>query len=359
MDISSLAGGRPQDQPSVDGPAPGSPEVPIPVIARALRDAYGLEVHATKPAGGELDLNLKVETDRGRFLVKVGTPRGPSEDWRDRILSHVARVAPTLPVPRIIESVEGGPSTIFSDGVASWQMRVFEWLNGDLLADISPTFDLLRALGRASADLTEALESFDETSMATHPWDLRTATETLKAHLPYLRAPERAQAVRRILETLQGIEPQLEQSPLATVHHDLNDHNILVTTDADARQRISGILDFNDALRTHRVADVAIAAGYAMLRQTAPLDAAAAVVSGYYERSPLTDDELETVFPLAATRLCLNATLWTRRTDELEHPEAADYGLRRMAHTWPMVEHLSTVDPRQARDHIRRACGLL
>lgn len=358
MDISSLAGDRSQDEPSGDGLTPGSPEVPIAVVARALHEAYGLELVATKPAGGELDMNLRVETDRGRFLVKVGTPRGPSEDWRDHILSHVARVAPGLPVPRIVESRRATASTIFFDGAAEWQLRVFEWLEGDLLAHISPTFELLSDLGRSSAELTEALMTFDDTSMATHSWDLRNAAETLHRNLPHLRSAARAGAVRRILDTLRAVRPLLEASPLATVHHDLNDHNVLVVTDAEGRQRISGLLDFNDALRTYRVADVAIAAGYAMLRQAAPVDAAAAVVSGYYSHSALSDDELEAVFPLAATRLCLNATLWTLRTDELEHAEAADYGRRRMADTWPMVEHLATVDPRWARDRIRRACGL-
>jgi Ser/Thr protein kinase RdoA (MazF antagonist) len=358
MELSSLAGGRPKDQPSVGGHTPGSPEVSIPVIARALREEYGLEVVETTPAGGELDMNLRVETQSGRFLVKIGAPRSENDGWRDEILRHVARVAPRLPVPRIIQGQRGSAVTQLFDGDDAWEMRVFNWLDGDLLANVSPTLELLGDLGRTSAELTEALATFDDTSMATHPWDLRTATETLQDNIPFLRSTDRADAVRRILDRLHAVRPRLEQSPLATVHHDLNDHNVLVVTDAEGRQRISGILDFNDALRTYRVADVAIAAGYAMLRQPAPIDAAAAVVNGYHSHSALSDDELEAVFPLAATRLCLNATLWTLRTADLPHTEAAKYGRRRMADTWPMVEHISTVDPRWALDRIRRACGL-
>ena len=75
MDISSLAGDRSPDQDLTNGPMPGSPEVPIPVIARALQEAYDLELRSSKPAGGELDMNLRAETDQGRFLVKVGVPR--------------------------------------------------------------------------------------------------------------------------------------------------------------------------------------------------------------------------------------------------------------------------------------------
>lgn len=357
MDSRSLAGDQQTDQRSVDGNALGSPEVPISVIADALRDSHGVEVLNAKHVGGELDMNVRVDTESGRFLVKIGAPRGEDEGWRDKILRHVAQVAPELPVPHLIENRLASTATPLVHGVEVWQMRVFNWLEGDLLADVSPTFELLGDLGCSSAELTEALGTFDDTSMATHPWDLRTAAETVQDNLPFLRSTERADAVRRILHMHHAVQPLLAQLPLATVHHDLNDHNVLVMTDVAGRQRISGILDFNDALRTHRVADLAIAAGYAMLRQLAPIDAAAAVISGYHSRSALSDAELEVVFPLAATRLCLNATLWTRRTSTLEH-EAATYGRRRMADTWPMVEHIATVDPRWALERIRRACGL-
>lgn len=356
MDSRSLAGDQQTGQGSVDGNALGSPEVPISVVADALRDSHGVEVLNAKRVGGELDMNVRIDTKSGRFLVKIGASRSADEGWRDNILRHVAQAAPELPVPHLIENRRGSGTTPLIHGEV-WQMRVFNWLEGDLLADVSPTFELLGDLGRSSAELTEALGTFDDTSMATHPWDLRTAAETLQDNLPFLTSTGRTDAVRRILHMLHTVQPLLAQLPLATVHHDLNDHNVLVMTDVAGRQRISGILDFNDALRTHRVADLAIAAAYAMLRQPAPIDAAAAVVGGYHSRSALSDAELEVVFPLAATRLCLNATLWTRRTSTLE-PEAAKYGRRRMADTWPTVEHISTVDPRWALDRIRRTCGL-
>ncbi|BBX37841.1 hypothetical protein MMAG44476_16265 [Mycolicibacterium mageritense DSM 44476 = CIP 104973] len=358
MDSRSLASERQTDQRSVDSTAPGSPDVPISVIADALRETYGLDVIDAKPAGGEVDMNVRVDTESGRFLVKISAPRGEDERWRDDILCHVAREAPWLPVPHLVANLQGATSTPLIDGIAGWQMRVFNWLEGDLLAHVSPTLKLLGDLGRSSAELTEALLSFDDASMATHPWDLRTAVETLQDNIPFLRSSEHADAVRRVLDIFDAVQPLLGQLPRATVHHDLNDYNILVMSDVEGRQRISGILDFNDALRTFRVADPAIAAAYAMLRQSAPIDAAAAVVSGYHFRSALSDAELEAVLPLAATRLCLNATLWTRRTADLEHTEAVKYGRCRMADTWPAVEHISRVDPRWALDRIRRACRL-
>lgn len=358
-----MAFNRLNDGPGENGPGPavaaeGAPHVPVPLVGQALRAAYGLELVAAQPVGGELDLNLRVETTRGVFLVKVGIPQGAVETWRDRILAHLARVAPALPVPRIVPTREGAASAPLEDGPRVWQLRVHEWLDGDLLARVRPTTGLLRGIGRASAELTGALAGFEDISTTSHAWDMRTADTTILGSLPYVTSAPRAEAARRILGTLETASPVLPRLPTATVHHDLNDFNILVVTGPDGRQRISGILDFNDALLTCRVADIAIAAGYAMLRQDAPLDAAAAVVSGYYAHTALDDDELDVIFPLAAARLCLNATVWTRRTAELKDPAAADYGRRRMADTWPTVEQLSRVDPGRARDRIRRACGL-
>lgn len=358
MKATRLNDDRLEGDPDPAAGTEGAPQVPIPLVAQALRATYGLEIAAAQPTGGELDLNLRAQTTQGVFLVKVSAPQGAVETWRDRILTHLALVAPALPVPRIVPTREGAVSALFEDGGRTWQLRVYGWLDGDLLAHSHPTTDLLHDLGRTSAELTEALASFEDTSMTSHAWDLRTARETLLASLPYVTSAPRAEAARRILGTLENVRPVLGRLPVATVHHDLNDFNVLVVTAADGRQRIAGILDFNDALQTYRVADVAIAAGYAMLRQDTPVDAAAAVVSGYYAHTALDEDELEVVFPLAAIRLCLNATVWTRRTSELEDTVAAGYGRRRMADTWPMVERLSRVDARWARDRIRRECGL-
>ncbi len=46
---------------------------------------------------------------------------------------------------------------------------------------------------------------------------------------------------------------------------------MLVATDQYGEQRVVGVIDVNDALHTVRVAEIAVCAGYAMLRKEDPL----------------------------------------------------------------------------------------
>ena len=72
MDSRSLAGDQQTGQGSVDGNALGSPEVPISVVADALRDSHGVEVLNAKRVGG-------VRLLPGRFMVieqAIGVPKG-------------------------------------------------------------------------------------------------------------------------------------------------------------------------------------------------------------------------------------------------------------------------------------------
>lgn len=343
----------------VPAPYAGIPDVAIADIAAVLRARYTLNLERAQPTGGEYHLNLRAETTTGRYLVKVSTPDGAEpETWRDRILLHVRQRAPEIPVPRIVRSADGDVSVLWTDSAAHrWQVRVYDWLPGKLLAQVTPRPGLLAALGETSARVTEALGDFTDRSMTAHMWDFRTASATIRNNLKHVFDQANRDAVLRVLDAFAAVEPLLATLPVTVVHHDLNDHNILVSDAEGGTQRITGVLDFNDALHTYRVADVAIAAAYAMLRRPDPIAAAGEVVSGYCSRLPMTEAEIEVIFPLAAVRLCLNATLWTSRTRQDADTAASSYGRRRMADTWPAIWRLTHTDHRTATRQIWSAIG--
>jgi 4-aminobutyrate aminotransferase-like enzyme len=84
------------------------------------------------------------------------------------------------------------------------------------------------------------------------------------------------------------------------------------------------------------------------------LTAAAAVIRGYAGELELTDEELEVLYPLAATRLCVNAVTWTKRCAQ----QGNAYGQERMRHTWPAIELLATTPPELAQAVFREAAGV-
>jgi hydroxylysine kinase len=155
-----------------------------------------------------------------------------------------------------------------------------------------------------------------------------------------------------VLEWFKEVQSTLTELPRALVHHDLNDNNLLVDTN-DGQQHVSGVLDFNDALFSVRVAEPAIAGAYAMLRKEDPLRALGLVVAGYQQVQSLSAAELEVVYPLAVARLCVQVLTWTARSQS----SPTEYGARRMEHTLPTLGRLLEIEPAAATTYLREACG--
>jgi Ser/Thr protein kinase RdoA (MazF antagonist) len=188
----------------------------------------------------------------------------------------------------------------------------------------------------------------------SHHWDIRRSRAAVDEALPFVSDPVDRRCVSLLMAEFDRALPRLGSLPTGVVHQDLNDFNVLALPGADGRLTISGVLDVNDSLYTVRVAELAIAVAYGLLRQDDPLEAAAAVVAGFHAVAPLSRDEVSVIFPLAAARLCVNATTWTRRTTESHHP----YGRERMRHTWPTLRRIADISPAAAEQRLLSVCGL-
>ena len=321
-----------------------------------LRRSYGVEVVAQKRLGGEVDENVWVQTADGRqFLFKASA--GDMDDtlrWQQAVLSHLERSAPELPVPRLVLSQSGKTMVPVEVDGRRHVVRLLTWLSGVMLAELDevPSY-LLVELGRVAARLTIALAELPATPVESHHWDIRNSRLAVDHALPFVESDEDRRCVVQLMTEFDRVLPLLEGLPQGVVHHDLNDFNVLALPGGDGRLEISGVLDVNDALYTVRVAELAIAVAYSLLRQADPLAAAADVVAGFHSTAPLTEAEVTVIFPLAAARLCVNATTWTRRTTESHHP----YGRERMRHTWPTLRKIATITPAAAEQRLLSVCG--
>lgn len=336
--------------------------LPEPQITAVLRDHFGLAVRSQKPLPGEHDQNVAITTADGRrAVVKVSRAQasGSHVAWQSLILRHLEVEASNLPlpVPRLLPTAEGADQLLVGSGPGAVVVRVLTWLEGSMLCDLdrhSP--ELLRGLGEAAGRLVGALDGLvpPEGGAVTHHWDLLRAQSSALEGLSSVPEPARRRDVEVLLRSFERhVEPVRAALPRGVVHQDLNDFNVLAAPGPDGRHRISGVLDFSDALYTARVCELAIAVAYAMLRKDDPLAAAASVVAGFDAVLPLTDDELSVVFPLAAARLCVNATTWTHRRSTSPSP----YGESRMRHTWPLIARLARVAPSFAEAKFRHAAG--
>jgi Ser/Thr protein kinase RdoA (MazF antagonist) len=325
-------------------------------IASLTREHYGFVVLEQQRLGGELDQNVWLRTDGGeQYLLKVS--RGHVDEtllWQETVLRHLAADAPDIPVPRLVRSRHSATFVDLQVAGEPHVARLLTWLPGTMLADLqSVPQDLLFEVGTIGGKITRSLGRLPAGSAGQpHHWDIRRSREAVDLALPAVREARERASVITLMEQFDAAVGRIPSLPTGVVHHDLNDFNILASTDGRGALGVSGVLDVNDALLTVRVAEVAIAAAYAMLRQENPLKAMCSVVAGFHSTVPLSGDELPVVFPFAAARLCVNATTWTQRTRRSPNP----YGARRMRHTWPTLHRLAVIPPELAEARIRQAC---
>ncbi|MBS1882125.1 MAG: aminotransferase class III-fold pyridoxal phosphate-dependent enzyme [Actinobacteria bacterium] len=320
-----------------------------------IRGEYGLAVKGSTRLPSEADEVMQVIDDTGRrFVVKVSAPGALAGiRWQHELLDLVAANS-AVAAPRAVRALDGRDILEREDGSI---MRVYEWLDGTILADLdAPSPSLLREWGAVAAELVTTFEHLDPPAGVAlpHHWDVARSAESVAAGIESVGDPHDRLLIEAIMGWFEAWAGDgLARLPRGVVHQDLNDFNLLAAPDAEGRMRLSGVLDFSDALKTAEIAELVVAVAYAMPRHGDPLLAAMRVVAGYDERRPLSDEDLAAVYPLAAARLCVNAVTWTHRGAS----DPTTYGEARMRRTWPALELLSRTPPRLAEAALRHAVG--
>ena len=324
-----------------------------------VRDHYGLEPLSLAPLPGEYDRNVRIDTADGRtVLLKIMHAGCDAEAlaMQVAVLEHLAARAPALPVQHVIRAPSGKPVlTVEIDGEARL-VWLLSYLPGDLYAHTPPhTAALLDDLGRVLAVADKALADF------THPaaerelkWDLRHPLWIADA-LTAIADPGRRAIVEAVIGRFEReVQPRLDTLPAQVIHNDANDYNLLVATAEDGTPRISGLIDFGDALHSSRIAELAIAGAYAAFGQADPLGALCTLAAGYDRENPLRDDEIAALFPMMLMRLAVsvtNAAVQKQlKPDDAYVTVSEDQG-------WQVLTALHRVEPQVALARLASACG--
>jgi 4-aminobutyrate aminotransferase-like enzyme/Ser/Thr protein kinase RdoA (MazF antagonist) len=328
--------------------------------ARIARDLYGLRAEA-RPLPGEYDDNFHLTTDDGaERVLKVMHPERERGfvDLQCRLLAHLADRAPTLPLPRVVPGTSGQP-ILTSDRVGGVPRLVWmlTYLPGRTLAETRPHPPrLLEGLGALLGRLDHGLADFSHAAVHRElKWDF-TRAGWIRDHLGAVRDQGRRALVERWLALYDAeVAPALPGLRRSVVHGDANDHNVLVRVQRGRAPELVSVIDFGDALHTVTVAEVAVAAAYALLDERDPLAAATAVVSGYHAGFPLQAEEIGLLFPLIGTRLAVsvvNSACRARAEPDDPYLSVSERP------AWDALERLAAVHPRLAHYTFRRACGL-
>jgi 4-aminobutyrate aminotransferase-like enzyme/Ser/Thr protein kinase RdoA (MazF antagonist) len=325
-------------------------------LARAVHAAYGFEGTLVRVAGENENYELRL-ADGQRYVLKLA----PADESRERIeLEHVAVEAmvvraPWLALPRLRPALNGNLVVELavddSPSSAPRLARLLAFVPGSVWGRHAPASTaMLSGLGTLAAELALALGPIDRpAARITHRWDLAQAHQH-RAALGCIDHPTRRALLDDALERFAACLPDLRGVPHGLIHADLNDDNLMVEGG-----RLTGLLDFGDALHNPLINDLAIALAYVLLDEPEPWAAGATIVAAYHTRRPLSATELELLYPLITARLAVSLVTSAQRR-RIDPTRAAWFVTE--ARAWAFMERHGRLDPTAVADALARHTGL-
>jgi Ser/Thr protein kinase RdoA (MazF antagonist) len=317
--------------------------------AQIADEVFGI-TGAAHPLPSERDQNFALTTERTEhYVLKFANSEEDRDvlEFQNAALEHVSNHSPQLAIPRLVRGRNGINMAIAHDGGGrQFLVRLMTWVPGETyVTTTSHSEVLLASLGTRLAELDAALQSFQHRAMhrSLH-WDLKHFLLSLK-HLPLL-PPARRDIVQQLSRSWFKIPwPALRAS---VIHGDPNNDNVLVRDG-----RVAGFLDFGDLVHSAVVCDLALATAYAMLDQHNAIATAAHIARAYTKVYPLTEPEVEALYPLILSRLCMSVC-YSAHNAIAKSGDA--YQMVTAAPAWVLLERLAGVPLETVTAQLSRAC---
>ncbi|MFE9643351.1 phosphotransferase [Streptomyces sp. NPDC006365] len=292
----------------------------------------------------EKDDTFRLRTDSSNYLVKVSPPDEAEAvvALQTAAMRYLESTAPYLPVQRVKLTADGDDHvTIRLNDGRTRVLRVFDFVEGQILAETNPDAERLAKAGEMLGRVDVALRTF------THPadrrglaWDIRYFHQLaeLVEHTP---SPEHHQLAEKVFRLFgENVVPRLSDLEAQVIHGDFSPYNVVV--DPKNEHVITGVIDFGDTMRSAVIFDPAVPMANLLARTPDhPWREACAFVAGYQRKRPIKDSELP-LLPIAAlARLTLRALLTNWRAERA--PERREYLLGHAKDDWTHIEHALAV----------------
>ncbi len=303
----------------------------------------------------ERDQNFRLDADDGiRYTLKISNhaERTRVVEFQNGALQHIAMQDPGIPIPRVIPNLDGSLHSVVELDGRKHMIRLLSWMDGTVLYDVKAQPALLEKMGNLLARMGLALKDYDHPG--SNPpllWDMKRAGD-LRVLLPCIKDAALKSMIEFALDRFDKLAPGLMRLRQQVIYNDLNPDNVLV--DADNNQRITGIIDFGDLVKSPLIIDLAVAAAYYLENGNDPLSAVLPLVSGYHRLCPLHAGELQILPDLIRTRLITSLLVMSWRMSEF--PENREYLQRSQASSKAFLARINQLDDKTAIAQIRSAC---
>ncbi len=335
-----------------------NPELSASDASHLLATHYGIE-GALELLGSQQDLNLRVDSPQGRFVLKVchGSYASDELQAQHAALEHLAREG--LPVPRVVPARDGQGLLSLNIGEQALHVRLLEYLEGEPLTRrpyLGP--ELRVAMGHLCAQVDRALAGFTHPGLTrTLQWDPRQASALIQQLLPVLsEQPERLAQVRQAASEAQARLGQFAaQLPAQAVHLDLTDDNTLWQRTPQRGWALKGIIDFGDLSHTWRIAELSVTCAGLLHHCEGDPFGILPVVTAYQRENPLTEAELRALWPLILNRA---AVLVLSTAQQIRLNPDNPYLQANASHEWGIFDVATSVPAALMESAILAAAGV-
>ena len=286
-------------------------------------------------------------------MLKIGNPADDPGviDMQTQALLHVAQTDPTLPVMRLVPTLDDEfQAHVTGPDGRSHIVRLVTLLPGRTMEPDELRLDTLHSFGVACARLGRALRGFFHPS-AGHPllWNVKHALE-LRPLVQHIPDAARRAVVDEVLDRFeQHVRPVFGDLRAQVIHNDLTPDNCLF----DPEQRVSGIIDFGDMAHSALICDFVSTVEPLMGERPDHFESLEATAAGYASVTPFLDDEIAVLPDLLLARWATTAVIsaWRVRS----YPENAEYITGWDAGVWAMLDAYRDMGLAEYQRKIREA----
>lgn len=336
-----------------------APRLPLSDIAQLALGHFGLQ-GVPEPLYSERDQNMRLrEADGTAWVLKIGNvAEDPAIiDCQIETLRHIARVDPTLPVPRVRLTTDGRTSVpITSAGGETHVFYVLSYIDGRVAGTATLDARLYGKIGAMVARLGQAMRGFFHPAAGNRDllWDVRMV-QRLLPYADLLKLPAHRQLAKDVIghfvaETL----PRLQHLRAQVIHGDVQEHNLILSETDPAE--IAGIIDFGDLIHGPLILDATDSIADFAIDPARATKVMQSILAAYHAVTPLEEAEIDLVYDLVLTRLLL--TPLTNAVRAKETPDEPNYMAEYGEVGLDVCAELQRLGRRAVTDLARQACGL-